>query len=377
MRLLAVLAAALLCVACSGSTETAAAPTPSCRVAVADPAARRAVATVRPLARRLWKALRAPGMSVAVALDGRIVFSSSCGWADREQRLPTRATTRFRIGSVSKTATAAALATLVDAGRIELDAPIQRYVPEFPEKRWPITVRQIAAHLAGLRANADGEVVSGRHFDTVADEIALFADDPLLFRPGTRFSYSNWGYVLLGRAIETASGEPFGPYVRRAVLRPLGMSHTQLDDAGAPVPQLASLYEVTSDGRAVAAPRHDVSLRWPSGGFVSTAEDLARLGGFAAGELVGPATRTQFLTEQRAGGRRTAYALGWEVHDTPFGKGYGHTGNAVGGTALILVIPARRAVLALATNIGYVTASSPPAIRGPDPPELLVPFLRR
>src|SRR5215211_3002918 len=377
MRLLVLIVAVLASAACSGATETAAAPAPLCRVTVAATAERQAVATVRPLARRLWKALRAPGMSLAVAVDGRIVFSTACGWADRERRLPARATSRFRIGSVSKPITAAALATLVDAGRIDLAAPIQRYVPEFPEKASPMTVSQVAAHLAGLRANEDDEIVSRRHFDTLAAEVAVFAGDPLLFAPGTRYSYSNWGYVLLGRAIETASGEPFEAYVPSAVLRPLGMSHTQLDDAGAPVPQLARLYEVTSDGRAVAAPRHDVSLRWPSGGFVSTAEDLARLGGFAAGELVGPATRTQFLTEQRAGGRRTAYALGWEVHDTPFGKGYGHTGNAVGGTALILVIPARRAVLALATNIGYVTASSPPAIRGPDPPELLVPFLRR
>src|SRR5215208_5850146 len=375
MRLLVLIVAVLASAACSGATETAAAPAPLCRVTVAATAERQAVATVRPLARRLWKALRAPGMSVAVAVDGRTVFSMSCGWADRERRLPARATTRFRIGSVSKPVTATALATLVDSGQIDLDAPIQRYVPEFPEKRWPMTVRQVAAHLAGLRANADDEVVSVRHFDTVADEVAIFADDPLLFRPGTRYSYSNWGYVLLGRALETASGEPFEAYVRRAVLDPLGMSHTQLDDAGAPVPQRARHYEVTSDGRAVAAPRHDVSLRWPSGGFVSTAEDLARLGGFAAGELVGPATRAQFLSGQRtAGGERTGYALGWEVHDTPFGKGYGHIGNAVGGTALLLSIPARGAVLALATNIGYVTASSPPAIRGPDPHELLVPF---
>jgi CubicO group peptidase (beta-lactamase class C family) len=154
------------------------------------------------------------------------------------------------------------------------------------------------------------------------------------------------------------------------------MSHTQLDNPGAPVPQRARLYEVTSDGRGVGAPRHDVSLRWPSAGFVSTAEDLTRLAGFAAGDLVGPATRAQFLEEQRtAAGERTGYALGWEVHDTPFGMGYGHIGNAVGGTALVLVIPARRAVLALATNIGYVTAASPPEIRGPDPHELLLPFL--
>src|SRR5215208_627732 len=375
MRLLVLIVAVLASAACSGATETAAAPAPLCRVTVAATAERQAVATVRPLARRLWKALRAPGMSLAVAVDGRIVFSTACGWADRERRLPARATTRFRIGSVSKPITAAALATLVEAGRIDLAAPIQRYVPEFPEKASPMTVSQVAAHLAGLRANDDNEIVSRRHFDTVAEEVAVFAGDPLLFAPGTRYSYSNWGYVLLGRAIETASGEPFEVYVRSAVLAPLGMSHTQLDDAGAPVAQRAGLYEVTSDGRAVAAPRHDVSLRWPSGGFVSTAEDLVRLGlGFTARDLVAPETRAQFLAEQRTiGGQPTGYALGWEVHDTPYGKGYGHTGNAVGGTALLLSIPARGAVLALATNIGYVTASAPPAIRGPDPHELLVP----
>jgi serine beta-lactamase-like protein LACTB len=163
------------------------------------------------------------------------------------------------------------------------------------------------------------------------------------------------------------------------VTKPLGLSRTVLEDVTHPVPGRAKPYELDARNRAVPAPFHDVSWRWPAGGFLSTADDLARFGSlFVGGRFVSPATVRTFITSAKtAAGRETGYALGWETHATPFGPMIGHTGNTVGGTAGIVVAPQRGVALALASNVGYVTAPSPSVAPGtPEPPELLVPFLK-
>ena len=187
---------------------------------------------------------------------------------------------------------------------------------------------------------------------------------------------------LIGEGEAWFEGElvPGGEALRRAGLEPLRLRATELDDAGRRIPNRARLYEITNGGGAVLAPRHDVSIRWPSGGFVSTAEDVARFGSrFVDGVFLRPGTIREFLISQRtADGRQTGYGLGWEVHSSPLGDFAGHTGNAVGGTAAILVHPSSGVAFALATNLGYVTAPRPPTPRPgtPDPPLLAAPFVR-
>ena len=353
---------------------------PTCTEWLVSPAYARAAREAQPLLPRLWRGLRAPGLTLAVAVRGRVVWSGGCGYADRERGRRVARSTRFRIGSLSKPLTSAGLARLYEDDRLDLDAEVQRYVPDFPQKPWPITIRQLAGHLAGLRGNEASELVNRRRFGSIAEEVELFADDPLLHRPGTRFSYSNAGWVLLGAAIEGASGREFAEYMRTSVLRPLGLRATELDDAGRRIPNRARLYEVTNDGRAAPAPRHDVSIRWPSGGFVSTSQDVARFASaFVGGAFVGYGTAREFLTSQRTlDGRPTGYGLGWETHSSPLGLLAGHTGNAVGGTAALLVHPDTGVAVALTTNLGYVTAPRPPSPRHgtPTPPVFAAPFIR-
>lgn len=343
-----------------------------CRQWHASPERGAAIAHVKPLVPKLWHGLRAPGLTLAVAVRGKVVWSIGCGRRDIARRLPVERTTRFRIGSVSKTLTSTALAKLVDDGGIELGASVQRYVPVFPHD---VTIRQLAAHTAGVRANDADELVNRRHYTHVADTLPIFAHDPLLFPPGTDFSYSNWGYVLLGAALEDAADAPYQEVVRSTVLAPLGLRRTVLEDVTRPVPGRATFYESTNAGRAVRAPFHDVSFRWPSAGWLSAADELARFASaFADGRLVGPATVRTFTAEQQVGGRGTGYGLGWEVHG-PFA---GHTGNVVGGSAIVLVHVPSATALALTTNIGFVTAAAPPRPRRgtPEPPRLLEPFIR-
>ena len=126
------------------------------------------------------------------------MWSIHCGYADVASRRPVGDHTRFRIGSVSKTLTAAALMHYAARGRVDVDAPIDRYVPDFPSHGGGITLRRLAGHLAGIRHyESRAEAVNRRHFDSVAASLALFARDPLVAEPGSRFAYSSYGYDMI------------------------------------------------------------------------------------------------------------------------------------------------------------------------------------
>ena len=165
-----------------------------------------------------------PGFAIAVAVNGRIVWSEAFGYADLDAKRPATAATQFRIGSVSKPLTAAAIAQLFETGKLDIDAPVQRYVPSFPDKAAPITTRLVGGHLAGIRHYQGAEFTLNRRFATVAEGLSVFANDSLLFPPGTRFSYSSYGFNLLSAVVEGASHEEFLAYMSRHVFGPLHMT---------------------------------------------------------------------------------------------------------------------------------------------------------
>jgi serine beta-lactamase-like protein LACTB, mitochondrial len=315
-----------------------------------------------------------------VAADGKLVWSETCGFADRERRVGVARTTQFRIGSVSKTLTAVTAALLYQQGRLDLDAEVQRFVRDFPRKSPPITARRLGGHLAGIRHYEGGEALSMERYDSVRSSLAIFEDDPLVAEPGERFSYSSYGFNLLGAVVEGAAGKPFRTAVEQVLLTPLRMTRTRLDDRVSGSGR-TRFYEVTVNRRAVPAPRVDLSNRFPSGGFLSTAEDLARFGiGITDRAFIDADTQSLlFASQQTSSGEPTGYGFGFEVGESPFGPVAGHTGNVVGGTSFLLVHPRTRVAVAMTTNIGFVTAARPPALGRtvPDPPRLALPFIRR
>lgn len=360
----------------AGGESTTTRPTGACRDWVAVAEYRREIDSVRGLVPKLKRAFAAPGLSIAVAADGKLVWSQSCGFADLRRRRRVTRTTQFRIGSVSKPLTAATVARLAQQGRVDVDAPINTYVAAFPRSKPAPTLRQLGGHLGGIRHYEAGEAVNTRHYDSIGDSLRVFIEDPLVASPGSEFHYSSYGFNLLGAAVETATGSEFAAAVRRTLLAPLGMKSTSV---GRQLRGSTRFYEVTAARRARPAPTIDLSDRYPSGGFLSTAEDLARLAiGITDPSFLSHPTRTLLFTSQRTRtGSATGYGFGFEVGSSPIGPVAGHTGNIVGGTAFVLIHPRTRVAVALATNIGFVTAPTPPDLgRAPQPPQLAMPFIR-
>jgi serine beta-lactamase-like protein LACTB len=295
-----------------------------------------------------------PGFALAVAVDGRIVWSEAFGYADLEARRAATAATQFRIGSVSKPLTATAIAQLFEIGKLDLDAPVQRYVPTFPEKGAPITTRLVGGHLAGLRHYQGDEFTLNRHFATVTEGLSIFKDDSLLSPPGTRFSYSSYGFNLLGAVVEGASGEEFLAYMSRHVFKPLRMTATAPDKNDSLIPNRTRFYDRRAEGGYSPSPTVDNSYKWGGGGFLSTAEDLVRFGSalLDPGFLKGGTLDLLFTPQHTTAGEATPYGIGWFVAKDSLGHRYVfHGGGSVGGTTAFGVDRDSRVVFALVTNL--------------------------
>jgi len=260
-----------------------------------------------------WLARGIPGFNVAVAIDGKIIYSEAFGYADLEQRVPAWQITKFRIGSVSKPLTSAALMRLVEQGKIDLDAPIQKYVPTFPDKGALITPRMLAGHLGGIRHYKDGEPDSQKHYDSVVDGLERFKDDPLVVPPGTKFSYSSFGYNLLSAAIEAAAGQRFLDFEQEQVFTPLGLLNTTADQPADIIPQRARFYSGTKGKSTQNAMFVDNSYKWAGGGFISTSEDLVRFGSalLQPGYLKAESLKLLFTPQKTTDGKETRYGMGW------------------------------------------------------------------
>ena len=186
-----------------------------------------AVGRARPIVRAVLSEQNLPGLSVAVGVGGDIVWAEGFGWADVETHAPVTPDTRFRMGTASTALTAAAVGVLLEKDRLKLDEQIQAYVPQFPKKPWPVTLRQLMGHVSGVGiAATDDWRLSAQRCGLAADALPVFADGPLLFQPGTQVRHSPHGWVLVSAAVEAAAERPFLTFMRNQVFQPLGMGHT-------------------------------------------------------------------------------------------------------------------------------------------------------
>lgn len=291
-----------------------------------------------------------PGAAVAVAVKQEIVWAECFGYADIQKKVPVASNTKFRIGSVSKPLTVAAIARLAEQGKMDLDSSALDYLPNFPRKRYSFSVRQLAAHLAGLGSERSQEFVNSRHYRSVAEAIAEFRDDPLAFQPGSRFSYSGRSYTLLSAVVENVQRSDFLSAMDALVFRPLGMTNTCADLPAAT--NVTVFYDNYSrDGKMPeVAIHHDHSRSWAAGGFLSTPLDLIRFGNahLTNGFLKAETISTLFTPQKTLDGKETGYGLGWSLPGSSMGlRQVRHLGDTVGGQAFLVLCPERELVIAL------------------------------
>ena len=287
--------------------------------------------------------------------SGAIVWSGSLGQSDLEDGARVSSRTRFRIGSLSKLLTGAAAARLYDQGLLDLDAPIQQYVPLFPNKAGKITARLLLGHLSGIRHYRPSEYLNIRRYASISETWKTIQDEPLLQLPGTKYSYSSYGFNLLGAVIEGAASQEFLVLLQRQVFGPLQMELTTADDNSKIVPGRTRFYSVGS-GEIGNSPYTDLSDRWPSGGFLSTTEDLVHFGAaHLDGAFLKPDTRRLMFTSQSTlDGKATGIGLGWRIGTIANRRVYHHGGDSIGGRAFLLVWPDKSIVVAFLTNLDRI-----------------------
>ncbi|SFG50619.1 CubicO group peptidase, beta-lactamase class C family [Duganella sp. CF458] len=297
-------------------------------------------------------ARRIPGLSIGYAQDG-ITWARGYGFADLENQVPARADSSYRLASVTKPMTATAVMRLVEQGKIELDAEVQAYVPYFPRKPYPITVRQLLGHLGGI--NAYVNPAAEQHFKERKDtrqSLAVFQDFDLVAEPGTRFRYTSYGYNLLGAVIEGASGQSYGDYMRSAIWGPLGMASTRLDDPLALIPHRVRGYQLIGP-QLQHSEFIDISSRFSAGGARSSVADMLRFGqGVSQGRMLSPASLAMMGTSMTTrGGETTGYGMGWQTYPVDGKFVISHDGMQPETSTYLFVFPSRRLSIAVAANL--------------------------
>lgn len=294
-----------------------------------------------------------PGISISIGTSDKILWAEGFGLADIENQVPVTVTSKFRLGSVSKSMTSLAVGKLIEESKLDVDAPIAKYQVAFPEKKYPITARQLATHTAGVRHYGENDGLNClRLYKTVEDGFAIFSADSLLFQPGTAYSYSTFGYSLLSGVIEHASLTPFLTYLQTSVFTPLGMTYSGADYSDQIIPHRVRFYEIR-EGKIINAEQCDNSYKWAGGGLLSTPSDLVIMGSgllnytFLKKETV----RLLFTPQLLANGSNTNYGFGWRIGTDEKGRKIIHHGGSInGGRTFMMIFPDNDLVIAITAN---------------------------
>lgn len=296
-----------------------------------------------------------PGLSVAVAVNGELRWEQGYGFQDLEALVPATSQTVYRLASISKPITAVAAMQLWEQGRLDLHSPVQRYVPSFPAKpQGTVTVGLLLAHLGGIRHyNGNEELDTVRHYENVADSLGVFANDPLVAAPGTKYSYSTYGYNLAGAAVQAASGERFHEYVQRHICQPAGLTTLRDDNRWEIIRHRTRFYSKRADGVVFNAGLTDTSNKIPGGGMVAAAGDLIRFAlAVRGGVLLKPETlATMWAPQTLRDGGKSSYGYGWDLRERNGRRVVGHSGGQQGTSTRLFLEPASGNAVVVMVNM--------------------------
>lgn len=327
------------------------------------------LAAARLVVTELLAANPLPALSVAVMRGYEVLWAEAFGQVDIELSVRATPQHRFRLGSVSKVITATLSAQLAARGAVDLDAPISRYMPELPPQHQATTLNQLLTHRGGIRHYADKDEslappgpIDRRRYNSNADILAVFIDDPLVAPPGTKVSYSTFGYTLASLVLEAATKVPFLELLQREIATPCGIT-INADAPAALVPNRVSGYHPGEIMRRIDPsfagewgniPQNNPTYKWAGGGLLATPTDLARFGAshLAPDKFSKEALTTLFTVHTQATDRSPPLGLGWRIDtDGSNRPRWHHAGGQDGARASLVVYPVERLSIALATNV--------------------------
>ncbi|MEE8371126.1 MAG: serine hydrolase domain-containing protein [Sphingomonadales bacterium] len=313
-------------------------------------------------------ALHAPSISAAVGIDGKLAWAGAVGYAHMEAKTPADINSQYRIGSTAKTLTATVMMRLVAEGKLDLDEDIRTYLPDYQATTPAITPRLLASHMSGTRHYRKfaplrwppSDSIGSVTYASATDSLVEFQDDPLLFPPGSDFSYSTYGFVLLSAVMESVTGQTFPEIMQQQMFAPLAMSATLLEKTGRKAPNMAGFY-TTDDGVWGPAYPVDDSKKWAGGGILSTPSDMVRVGLAILGDdyLGAGARATMFERQLLPSGEdnRQFYALGWRHYETQLIFSaedkidvIHHGGVSAGGASFFILVPDYGIAISILSN---------------------------
>jgi D-alanyl-D-alanine carboxypeptidase len=290
--------------------------------------------------------------SVLIAKQGQPMVSLAYGLADRERHVANTLDTRFRLGSMNKMFTAVAVLSLVEAGKVALEDPLGKHLPDYPEPevRSKVTLRHLLTHTGGT-GDIFGPMFSEKRLAlrTHADYLALYGTRKLLFEPGAEWRYSNYGFVLLGAVIERVTGRSYYDYVRDRIYAPAGMTRTGSEPEEMPVPDRSIGYTKRGSEQTWVSNVNTLPYRgMAAGGGYSTAGDLLRFATALTSNRLLQAKYTALLTATKVATPGGSYGLGFMERDFNGVRAFGHGGGAPGMNGELLIFPSGYVVVTLA-----------------------------
>ena len=288
-----------------------------------------------------------------IARNGKPIFERAYGYADRAAKTPNTLNSKFRIGSMDKMFTSVAIMQLAQAGKLDLNASIGKYLPDYPNKSAAakVTVNELLAHAGGVGDFFGPEFEAHRNdLRDPKDYVALFGKRPLEFEPGTRQSYSNFGYIVLGRIVEMVSGQSYDDYVQQHIYVPAHMTSTGQEPETVQVPGRVTGY-ANKDGKLVPATEDQVWRGTPAGGGYSTVGDLLNFANALMANGLLDAAHTALLTNgtiSLPGGDKTHYDFGNSTDDGT--RYFGHAGGAPGQNGELRIFPKSGYVIVVLAN---------------------------
>jgi len=295
------------------------------------------------------------GIAAGVSVKGSLIWSNAAGYDNEKSKLLLKVTSPLRIASIVKPMTAVAILQMVEAGKLDLDAPVQDYLPNYPKSpKGTITTRHLLGHSSGIGAYKNGKERENRtNYPTLNDALQIFQNRELLNAPGTQFNYTSYGYVVLGRIIEQISGMSYDDYMHENIFKPAGMTSTFLEDSEQNKQELGAVYHRKGNGKIKEIKPTDLSDRIPAGGYRSTIGDILKFGeALIQNSLITQASFKIMMLDTGLKKEGNPYGLGLYLYGSnpELGNVIGHTGAQLGCSSFMMILPDSESVVVTIAN---------------------------